>query len=180
MKPSTLLRLVLLAGALALQTLAVVRAGEVSAILGGDRGYHNAMLAYTTQPLWTRTTAYGRFDLGLEVSSGKVAAPSWVSGSDAWHVGLTPLLRWWWTTDNGIELGTGMDYFSRTQIGRKDISTDFQFGDSIGVFHRFAAAPLTHAPWTLGLRFTHYSNAGIRNPNPGQNYLQLLLGFVID
>ena len=30
---------------------------------------------------------------------------------------------------------------------------------------------------TLGARLTHYSNADIKRPNPGQDYLQVRLGY---
>ena len=35
------------------------------------------------------------------------------------------------------------------------------------------SAPLQGTPWLLGLRLTHYSNADIKQPNPGQDYVQL-------
>ena len=51
--------------------------------------------------------------------------------------------------------------------GHKDFSTAFNFGDHLGVgWHG------SHGDdWAL--RIQHYSNAGIRTPNPGVNYLQL-------
>ena len=33
-------------------------------------------------------------------------------------------------------------------------------------------------PWLIGLRLTHYSNAGIKQPNPGQDYLQVRASYV--
>ncbi|MGC8508710.1 MAG: acyloxyacyl hydrolase, partial [Thiomonas sp.] len=43
----------------------------------------------------------------------------------------------------------------------------------VGVFHR-----LQGTPWLLGLRYTHYSNADIKRPNPGQDYVQLCISYV--
>ena len=55
----------------------------------------------------------------------------------------------------------------------KDLATALQFGSSIGVLHR-----LRSTRWLIGVRLTHYSNAGIKQPNPGQDYFQLWTSYV--
>ncbi|HZV54559.1 MAG TPA: acyloxyacyl hydrolase [Rhodocyclaceae bacterium] len=155
--------------------LASTHAGEVGLLWGEDDAYHNTMLTYEAHPFWTRDFAGSRLDARLETSAGRVTAPSGLSNGSLWHVGLTPTARYWFTQQTGVELGIGANVFSGSRLGDKNISTDFQFGNSIGVFHRFASTP-----WTLGLRFTHYSNADIKRPNPGQDYLLLRVGYALD
>lgn len=157
-----------IAGVTTASCLIGAHAAELSALWGEYKGYHNITLAYQTRPLWVHNLANSRLDLSLETSAGQVSAPSGSGHGSLWHVGLTPFARWWFTDRSGIEVGIGANLFSGTRIGDKTISTAFQFGDSIGVFHRFA-----NTPWTLGLRLTHYSNADIKEPNPGQDYIQL-------
>ena len=167
---------VLAAGLLtAAASLAQVQAAELSAIWGGSEGYHNTTLAYQTSPFWVHDTAHGKLDLSLEASVGEVTGPQGVANHSLRHVGLTPFVRWWFTPQSGVEFGIGANLFSGTRIGSRQISTAFQFGDSIGVFHRFAATP-----WTLGLRFTHYSNADIKRPNPGQDDVQVRVAYHFD
>ncbi len=165
----------LLAWLLAATCLAQARASELSALWGAYRGYHNATLAYQADPFWMHDFAHSRLDLSLEGSVGQATGPSGSGHPSLWHLGLTPIARWWLTPQSGIEFGIGANVFSGTYIGDKRISTAYQFGDSIGVFHRFASTP-----WTLGLRLTHYSNADIKFPNPGQDYLQLRVAYHVD
>jgi lipid A 3-O-deacylase len=159
---------ILIAGA-CVQT---AQGAELSALWGAYKGYHNATLAYQTSPFWTHDFNHSRLDLSLEASAGQVTAPSGTPDHSLWHVGLTPIMRWWLTPQSGMEFGIGANAFSGTYLGSKRISTAYQFGDSIGAFHHF-----NHTPWTLGVRLTHYSNAEIKRPNPGQDYIQLRVSY---
>ncbi len=169
-RPASLLTAAaLLAGAVA---TAPAHASELSVLAGSWDGYHNLTLAWQSSPLWQHDFGTKRLDLSLEASAGRVFGPSDSLGSPLWHVGLTPFLRWWFTQDTAIEAGIGANVFSGTYIGSKRISTAYQFGDSLGLYHRIA-----ETPWGVGLRFTHYSNADIKRPNPGQNYMQVRLSY---
>ena len=150
------------------------QAAEVSALWGAGRyGYRNATLAVQTGPLWTRQLAHSSLDLVLEASAGQVSGPASGTGQrHLAHVGLTPFLHWWFAPQTALEFGIGANLFSGTTLGGKTISTAYQFGDSIGLLHRFAGTP-----WTVGARFTHYSNADIKRPNPGQDYMQLRVAY---
>lgn len=158
--------------AAAMGATAPAHASELSVLAGSWNGYHNLTLAWQSSPLWQHDFGTQRLDLSLEASAGRVFGPSGKPGSPLWHVGLTPFLRWWFTQDTAVEAGIGANVFSGTYIGSKRISTAYQFGDSLGLYHRIAATP-----WGVGVRFTHYSNADIKRPNPGQNYLQLRLSY---
>ena len=54
-----------------------------------------------------------------------------------------------------------------------ETSTHFQFGDHIG-------AGIVRGRYDWAVRLQHLSNAGIRNPNPGINFLQLRLQYSLD
>lgn len=154
---------------------APARAAEISLIGGGFDGYHNLTAAWQSDALWQHDFGSQRLDLSVEASAGRVFGPPGKTGAPLWHVGLTPFLRWWFTDDTALEAGIGANVFSGTSIGSKNISTAYQFGDSLGIFHRIA-----DTPWGVGVRFTHYSNADIKRPNPGQQYLQLRVTYELD
>jgi lipid A 3-O-deacylase len=169
------LRRAALAAALLLTAgLAPAQAAELSALWGIDKGvsYSNATLALQSGPLWQHALAHSRLDVVLEASLGQVSSSEGPGSRHLTHVGLTPFARWWFAPQTAMEFGIGANLFSGTTLGAKQISTAYQFGDSIGLLHRFSGTP-----WTLGARFTHYSNADIKRPNPGQDYVQLRAGY---
>jgi lipid A 3-O-deacylase len=116
--------------------------------------------------------------------------PAWLAGTpwsvywDAavggWHsdtatvydFGLTPVLRYARAAQGPyLEGGIGFHLLSDTHISSElDFSTRFQFGDHLGAGYRFER-------YEVALRLQHLSNAGIRNPNPGINFLQLRLQY---
>ena len=167
------LRPVVAVAVLATVSLAQAQATELSALWGDGRGgYNNTTLAVQTSPIWTHALAHSKLDVVLEASVGQVTGPSGSAHRSLTHVGLTPFARWWFAPQTAVEFGIGANVFSGTYIGSKQISTAYQFGDSIGVLHRFA-----DTPWTLGARLTHYSNADIKRPNPGQDYVQVRVAY---
>ena len=92
------------------------------------------------------------------------------------HVALVPLLRVRfdggrsaWFAEGGIGVSL-MDQQFVTQT--KQFTTAFNFVDTLGV--GISLGPSREQE--LGLRLQHVSNAGIRVPNPGQNFLQLRYG----
>lgn len=92
------------------------------------------------------------------------------------QVGLVPVFRF--RLDEGrspwfLEAGIGFTYMDKVFLTPdKTFSTKFQFHDTLGVGYSFGADRSSE----LGLRLTHYSNAGIDKPNPGINFLQLRYG----
>ena len=151
-----------------LATNHVAHADELGIMAGSLDGYRSLALAYQTAPVWQAVLADHPLEVSLEYSLGMVRATDGQSNRNLTHIGLTPFARWWFASNTGAELGIGANVFSGTHLGKKDLSTAFQFGSSIGLVHRFQ-----DTPWQLGLRLTHYSNASIKEPNPGQDYIQL-------
>jgi lipid A 3-O-deacylase len=102
------------------------------------------------------------------------------TGLAYWHtdegpiydVSITPVFRYA-RSRNGpyAEAAIGLHFLSDTHI-QPDVtfSTHFQFGDHIGIGWR-------RGPYDVGLKLQHLSNAGLRNPNPGINFLLLRLAY---
>jgi len=65
-----------------------------------------------------------------------------------------------------VEAGIGATLLSETKIKNKNMSSSFQFEDRIGL----GLKSDTH---TIYFRFMHYSNGGLKEPNPGINILSL-------
>lgn len=89
------------------------------------------------------------------------------------QVGIVPVLRLYpHMLGNGwfIEAGVGANAISpRYRNDTRVFSTVFNFGDHLGIGRRFGAQEASE----LSLRFEHFSNADIKTPNPGENFVQL-------
>lgn len=89
------------------------------------------------------------------------------------QVGLLPMFRFRpeqgrspWFAEAGIGVSAMDQHFVTPD---KQFTTSFNFVDVVGVGRSFGVA----RGQEIGLRLQHVSNAGIRVPNPGQNFLQL-------
>lgn len=91
-------------------------------------------------------------------------------------VEVTPSFRW--TADAGrspffLDAGIGGTWSSRRYIAPgKVFSTRFNFATHLGAGYAFG----TRRQHEIQLRLQHLSNAGIKKPNPGENFLQLRYG----
>ena len=110
----------------------------------------------------------GYWDLTLARSHG--TAFNDVAGAHQFitDAGLTPVLRY--AADDGrgwyAEGGIGVHLLSHVYNNDgKHLSTAFQFGDHLGAGYVFANG------WDLGIKLQHFSNAGIKEPNSGVNYV---------
>jgi lipid A 3-O-deacylase len=115
----------------------------------------------------------GYWDLGLGYWHNYNAA-FW-QNSNITEIGLTPVFRLQRNELKGVylEAGIGVHLLSETQIGAKQFSTAFQFGDHLGAGYRFG----TRGAWDLSYRFQHLSNADIKKPNNGINFSQARLQY---
>lgn len=123
------------------------------------------------QDLWATSSQSVRLRLGFEVSGG-VWNPHGSGGNALGDLGLTPILRLQGAGRSGVfaEAGVGVHVLSRTRLSDdKVFSTAFQFGDRVAVGYRFGDTLDSE----LALRLQHYSNAGIKEPNPGINFFLL-------
>ncbi|UUX94617.1 acyloxyacyl hydrolase [Aquabacterium sp. J223] len=89
------------------------------------------------------------------------------------RIGVTPLVRW--QPDQGrspwfVEGGIGLNYIGpnyRTDTDR--FATRWNFGDHLAVGRRIGSS----GRHELSLRLSHFSNGGVREPNPGADFVQL-------
>ena len=93
----------------------------------------------------------------------------------AWlgQVGLVPVFRyrpnggaspWYFEAGVGLTLTTSL-----YETDRKRFSTSFNFGDHLAVGRNFGQ----RSEHELSLRLQHFSNGGIKHPNPGEDFIQL-------
>ncbi|MGX4644385.1 acyloxyacyl hydrolase [Massilia sp. SYSU DXS3249] len=83
-------------------------------------------------------------------------------------IGFTPVVRYQRDDKLGwyVEGGIGANLLSELYDNYDNkLSTAFQFGDHVGIGY------VTQNKWDLGLRFQHYSNASIKRPNSGVNFV---------
>src|SRR5690606_8729946 len=144
--------------------------GGVSVRAGYSSDYSRAELAWESSSLWTYqfSPGYGRLDLVAELGAAYWMANGSSSPPSVWQFSATPMLRWTVRDRYYIEAGIGATGFSSTNFADKQLGSAFQFGDHIGI-----GAHLSDTS-RLGLRLSHFSNAGIKKPNPGLNILQLM------
>lgn len=109
------------------------------------------------------------------VSGWQYRAADGVGNSHLVQLIFTPVVRY--TPDGGsapwfIEGGIGATYMNKIYVTEgKAFSTRFNFGDQIAVGVVFGP----QREYEASLRFEHFSNAGIKRPNPGENFVQLRL-----
>jgi hypothetical protein len=117
-----------------------------------------------------------RLSYSTELSLGHWRADGAADGRHSSHTafGWTPTLRMEPTSRFGLfaELGIGAHLITPVyRRGDRRFSTAFNFGDHIGIGWR----PESWRGGEVSLRFQHFSNAGLKQPNPGDNFVQLRL-----
>ena len=142
--------------------------GAVGLHYGKGDHYQRVTLQYETPSLWTYHFGgnWGRLDLTPEFGASYWWAESGKSPSSVWQANAIPMFRWWTGERFFIEAGIGATLFSRTTFADKEISTAFQFGDHVGLGF------LLDKNNRIGLRYSHFSNASIKRPNPGLDVVQ--------
>lgn len=90
----------------------------------------------------------------------------WKEGGDETHgLALSPVFQYAFNPSGStwypyVEGGVGVTYIDEYFIGTRNLSSNFQFEDRIGVGFRFNRLDLS-------FRYMHYSNAGLKQPNEG-------------
>jgi lipid A 3-O-deacylase len=137
--------------------------------VGAYEGYRNFALGWGPAPFWSRSGPSHQ-ELLPEISIGYADYDGHVlaSRNRLWHVGGAVFFRWYFAHRNYAEIGAGPYLFTHDVIGNHLLSTHLQFGDSIGFAHRM------NDKLTLGLRYTHFSNASTKRPNDGANFVHLI------
>ncbi len=90
---------------------------------------------------------------------------------DIYALAMSPVFSYAFNVPNSptrpyVEAGIGLSMVSDTDLNNRDLSTHLLFEDILGVGVRAKT-------YSLGLRYTHYSNAGLREPNNGMDIFVL-------
>lgn len=134
-----------------------------------------AGLIWRWSPQWTLGSGLVTGYWAAAVSGWQYRAADGVGNSHLAQVSFTPVVRY--TPSAGaspwfIEGGIGATYMNKIyRTDGKAFSTRFNFGDQIAVGAVFGPK----REYEVSLRFEHFSNAGIKRPNPGENFVQLRL-----
>jgi len=116
-------------------------------------------------------TGYVEAAIGRWSGNGDNASSVWFT-----QVGLTPVLRLQprsWPQGLFAEAGIGANVIVPIyHSDNKHFSTAFNFGDHLAIGRQFGE----DRKQEVALRLQHFSNAGIRHPNPGENFVQLRYG----
>ena len=104
-----------------------------------------------------------------------LAVGGWNNGHHTvYDLGVTPVFRFQRTSGSYFEAAIGFHAVSELDFERnRETSTHFQFGDHLG-------AGIVRGRYDYGVRLQHLSNGGIRNPNPGINFLVLRVQYRLD
>lgn len=126
---------------------------------------------------WVQPSKWGAGNASgyLETSLGEWACRKHFGGgfdSCSTQVGLTPVIRYQPSAWERVflELGIGADaIFPEYQSDKHRFATEFNFGDHLGLGYKLDDEGRNE----LELRAEHYSNGGYKNPNPGEDWVQL-------
>jgi len=85
-------------------------------------------------------------------------------GDENFGIALSPVFAYYFNASETVkpylEGGIGLSVWTETKMGHRDLSSNFLFEDRVG-------AGIRINNWDLSLRYMHYSNAGIKEPNDG-------------
>jgi len=137
-----------------------------------------ATTAYSVGAGWNWNWSQ-RYRIGLLTGYTEATVGRWKTSTNAavgdyWftQVGVTPVLRLFPGRESLWfgEIGIGANYISPLyRTDGKHFSTEFNFGDHAAVGRVIG----DHRQGSVALRLQHFSNGGIDEPNPGENFLQL-------
>ncbi|HEY9063529.1 MAG TPA: acyloxyacyl hydrolase [Burkholderiaceae bacterium] len=141
---------------------------------GGTRTQTIAAGALWKLP-WQTTLGEGAVSIHVEGSFGRWWTRDRNEIRTVWvtQLGLTPALRYRGEGGDSpwfAELGIGVNVLAPVfRDGDRQFSTAFNFGDHVALGRLFGTASRQE----LSVRLQHFSNAGIKHPNPGINFIQL-------
>lgn len=128
---------------------------------------------------WSREFSFGTATGYTEVSVGRWATEHQRDGAGNerrdWvtQVGITPAIRVhphsqfaYWFVEGGVGVHLIRPFYRDADLR---FGSEFNFGDHIGIGREFGR----YHRREVSLRLQHFSNAGIKEPNPGENFLQI-------
>jgi hypothetical protein len=141
---------------------------------GGGNHVASATVGVVWNGVWQYESGWGRWEANLDLSLGQWRVSSGHVPADGHRnvtqIGLTPVLRLWPANWGGFFVEAGIGANAIFPLYRNDdrrFSTAFNFGDHLGLGWRFGASH------EIALRIQHFSNGSIKQPNPGENFVQV-------
>ena len=121
-------------------------------------------------PVWQNTQ--WRVTSALEASYGYWNIPNRYQPEHNQDIGLTPIFKWQKATYPNLsaESGVGVHGLETTQVRNDNKSTQFQFGDQMGIGWE-------NDQFRIGYRYLHISNANIKLPNPATDFHNIEIGY---
>lgn len=134
---------------------------------GHHGAYRRYEAVYETPSWWSYNSGgeWGRLDANVEVGLAYWEAEEQRHPSSLWQLSATPMLRWWPSDFFFTEIGVGATVVSRTRFAGRRLGQAFQFGSHIGLGTVIGDAH------RIGIRASHYSNAGLGDRNQGLDVL---------
>jgi hypothetical protein len=117
---------------------------------------------YAADSLYTN----GRFSIVPEFGVSRLVR----DGDHTWIVDAVPEFTYAFK-HMYFDAGVGAAVVHDKTIGGRDISTHFQFSDNAGFGYKLDSGI------KIGYRYTHFSNADIKTPNPGLETQQVYVSF---
>lgn len=127
---------------------------------------------------WQRQVRGGRLEGITEAYVSRWSVKDNGGRSGFTQVGVVPLLRYRFGEGRSpwfVEAGIGLTYMHRIyRTSEKQFSTHFNFADVLGAGRNLGEGQRQE----VSLRLTHFSNGGLKEPNPGMNLVQVRYGVV--
>lgn len=80
--------------------------------------------------------------------------------------------KWGWIYPY-VDIGVGLSYLTKKEIGGRELGMHFQFEDRLG----FGFQAGEHRQWDIGYRFLHFSNAFLGSKNHGIDLHLIVIGY---
>lgn len=116
---------------------------------------------------------FGLFDVSIESSISYLKFDGVDENESNVLVAVSPVITKEIATFLGkplkVELGVGLAYVRDTRYDRKDLGSHYQFEDRVGLVYNLNST----GNQAIALRYFHYSNGGLKTPNPGLDFLNL-------
>ena len=112
----------------------------------------------------------------------ETSANFWEYGADNTHdsnfvLAISPVLKKTFCDCLGGkvygEFGIGLSFIDNIKFAGKNVSTHYQFEDRIGLGYEFGR----NFRYKLAFRYFHYSNGGLKKPNPGLDFVSLSISY---
>jgi len=124
---------------------------------------------------WRKQYSFATATGYTEFSVGRWATANDHGGGSDWvtQIGITPVIRLQprsQLADWFVEVGVGANMITPMyRSADRRFSTEFNFGDHLGIGREFGM----YNQHEIALRLQHFSNGGLKEPNPGENFLQV-------